>query len=290
MIDPGIDKLPAKPIATEQKMKTSKIIFLQIILGAFLCYTATAVAGTFSLPDEAQKGGARLLGEAKDFVSVPFQLENNNLLLTIGVAGAVGLTYVFDEEIRDGFQRSRSRGVDNAADAATLVGDPFLHLGVAALVYGGGILADSPRWKETGEMMGEALILADGATLILKEAVGRGRPNVARDKDVFRPFGFRSDYDGFPSMHTASSFALASVISKTSQSLPVSLISYSAAVCVGLSRLNLNKHWTSDVLMGAAIGELAGWVVTSYHSRKDSLALVPAIMEGGGGLALTGKF
>lgn len=271
----------------------NKPIALLLIFCMFLVNAGNTFAGdtaAFSLADEVKSGGTRLLDEAQDFAETPFRLQNGNLLLTLGVAGAVGLTYVFDGQIRDGFQRSKSKGLDRAADAATVAGDPFLHLGLAALVYGGGALADSPRWKETGEMMGEALILADGATLILKQAVGRGRPNAATDKHDFRPFGFRSDYDGFPSMHTASSFALASVVARTSQSLPVALLSYGAATCVGLSRLNLNKHWASDVLMGAAIGELAGRVATSYHARKDSFSILPTAMAGGGGLALVGRF
>lgn len=273
-------------------MKKNKVIllFLFLLILPLAASVSAEETARFSLSDEASKEGARLLGETKDFASTPFQHENNNLLWTIGIAGAAGLTFVFDEDIRDLFQRNRSKGIDTAADVASLAGDPFLHLGIAALVYGGGVMADSPHWKETGEILGEALILADGATLILKEAVGRGRPNVSNDKGVFRPFGFRSDYDGFPSMHTASSFAFASVIAGTSGNLPVSILSYSAAVCVGLSRLSQNKHWASDVLVGAAIGELAGRVATRYHAREKTFALVPAIMAGGGGVALTGHF
>ncbi len=106
---------------------------------------------TISISGEAGKAGKRLLAETKDFATTPFQLENGNLLLTLGLAGAVGLTYAFDGEIRDAVQRNRSHGVDKAADVGSILGDPYLHLGAAALLYGGGILADSPRWKEIGE-------------------------------------------------------------------------------------------------------------------------------------------
>lgn len=255
--------------------------------------TADVYAGdtdAFSITDEAGKAGARLLAESKDFATTPFRLENGNLLLTLGVAGAVGLTYTFDSEIRDRVQSSRSRGMDRAADAGAIAGDPFLHLGAAALLYGGAILADSPRWKEVGEMLGEALILADGATLILKEVTGRGRPMVTTHKGDFHPFGFKSDYDSFPSMHTASSFAFASVLARTSESLPVAVASYCAAAFVGYSRMNQNKHWASDVLLAAAIGELAGRVAVSQHARYRSYAVIPTAMDGGGGLALTGRF
>ena len=246
--------------------------------------------GSFSLTDEAGQAGTRLLAESRDFITTPLQIDNGNLFLTLGVAGAVGLTYGYDGEIRDAVQRNRSRGGDRAADVGAIAGNPFLHLGAAALLYGGGILADSPRWKEVGEMLGEALILADGATLILKQATGRGRPNATDHKGDFRPFSFKSDYDSFPSMHTASSFAAAAVLSRTSNSLPLTLASYCAAAFVGYSRMNQNKHWASDVLLAAAIGELAGRVAVSQHARSRSYAVVPSALNGGGGLALTGRF
>jgi membrane-associated phospholipid phosphatase len=234
--------------------------------------------------------GTNLAAETKDFATTPFQLENGNLLVTLGVVGAVGLTYAFDTTIRERVQRCRSHSLDKAADITAGVGNPYLHLGLAAVVYGGGIAADSARWKSTGEMLGEALILTDGATLILKEATGRGRPTVTDHKGDFRPFGFKNNYDSFPSMHTASSFAVASIMARTSGSFPVSILSYSAAALVGLSRLNQDKHWASDVVLAAALGELAGRVVTWQQARHSSLALVPTAIEGGGGVALTGHF
>lgn len=270
-----------------------RLAALLIVCGMMTVFCGTGAAGElapFSVTDEVENAGTRLLAESKDLVTTPFQLKDGNLLLTLGVAGAVGLTYTFDGEIRDRIQNHRSRGVDRAADIGSLIGDPFLHLGAAALIYGGGILADSPRWKETGEMIGEALILADGATLILKESTGRGRPTVTTRKDDFRPFGFNTDYDSFPSMHTASSFAFASVVARTSQSLPVAVASYCAAAFVGYSRLNKDRHWASDVLLAAAIGELAGRVAIYQHVNSRSYAFVPTANEGGGGLALTGRF
>lgn len=266
---------------------------LFIFCGMMTVFCGTVAGGElapFSVTEEVKNGGTRLLDESKDFAMSPFQFEDGNLLMTLGVVGAVGLTYAFDNDIRDAVQRHRSRGADKAADAGSIVGDPFLHLGAAALIYGGGILADSPRWKDTGEMIGEALILADGATLILKETTGRGRPTVTTRKDDFRPLGFNTDYDSFPSMHTASSFAFASVVARTSQSLPVAVASYCAAAFVGYSRLNQDKHWASDIVLAAAIGELAGRVAVSRHVHSSSYAFVPTAIEGGGGLALTGRF
>jgi hypothetical protein len=243
---------------------------------------------TFS--GEISDGARRLGAEALDLAVTPFQVDNGNILITLGVAGAIGLTYAYDKEIQDKLTSRPSRSLTNAANAASLAGDPFVHLGLATLVYGGAILADSPKWKEAGEMMGEALILADATTFLIKEASGRGRPDTTLKKGDFKPFGFKKDYDSLPSMHTSSSFALASVLAATSKSLAMKASYYIAAAFVGYSRVYKNKHWASDVVLGAALGELCGRVVTSYHVNRGRLALAPQAYENGAGLALVGRW
>ena len=228
--------------------------------------------------------------EAVEFAAAPFRTDDGAILGTLAVAGAVGLTYVFDNDIRDRVAAHQGRTLDRATDAGNIIGNPLLHLGVAGAVWGGGILADSPRWRDVGLMMGEAAVIADAATFVLKEAVGRGRPFTGSGRDSFRPFQFKSDYDSMPSMHTSSSFAMASVIARTSESLPVALLSYTTAAFVGFSRIYQDKHWASDVVLGAAIGELAGRVVTRFHAGGGKLAIVPAASPDSASLALVGKF
>lgn len=239
---------------------------------------------------ETTKGIKRLAGESVDLSTTPFKFENGNILITLGVIGATSLTYVFDNEMQQKLQSHKSSGLKRATDAGAIAGNPFIHLGLAALVYGAGVAGDSPKWKETGEMMGEALILADASTFILKTAVGRGRPIATSHRGDFEPFRFKSDYDSFPSMHTASSFALASVMASVSDSLLTKTSYYAAATFVGFSRMYQNKHWASDIVFGAALGEMCGRVVTSYHASRNKFTLAPQAYDGGAGLALVGKW
>jgi len=239
---------------------------------------------------ETTSGIKRLAGESADLLTTPFRIENGNILITLGVVGATSLVYIFDRDIQQKLQSNKSSGLDKSSDAGALAGNPFIHLGLAALVYGTAIAADSPKWKETGEMMGEALILADASTFILKEAVGRGRPTTTDSKNDFKPFGFKSDYDSFPSMHTSSSFALASILAATSDSILAKMGYYAAATFVGFSRMYQNKHWASDIVFGAALGELCGRIVIGYHASGSKFTLAPQAYENGAGLALAGKW
>lgn len=246
--------------------------------------------GEITIGGEISGGFHRLAGEAADLAVTPFQLDNGNIFITLGVGGAAGLAYAYDRQIQEKLASGSGRSLDKAVDVGSLVGDPFLHLGLAAVVYGGAIAADSPKWKEAGEMMAEALVLADATTFVIKEASGRGRPVATSAKGDFKPFGFRHEYDSFPSMHTSSSFALASVLAATSDSLFMKAAYYGAAAFVGFSRMYQNRHWASDVVLGAALGELCGRVVTGFHAGRNRLALAPVAVEHGAGLGLVGRW
>jgi len=87
-------------------------------------------------------------------------------------------------------------------------------------------------------------------------------------------------YTSFPSGHTTLAFAAATVFAMKYRDRPlVPIIAYSAASLVGLSRLTENKHWASDILVGATVGFLCGkLVVNNYHryskiqKQKESLS------------------
>jgi len=262
-----------------------------LLLSCLLIYNSTALAeetlfnSSIAWKDEAR----RLGGEAGNFLATPLDTDNYGLLGTLAVIGATGLTYAFDDDIRGNVQSLRGKTLDRAADIGSLVGNPFLHIGIAGVFYGGGVLADS-RYRETGLMLGEALVLADASTLILKEAIGRERPFVGGEKGRFSPFQFNQDADSLPSLHTASSFALASVLAASSESLPAKVLYYSAAAFVGFARIYQDKHWASDVLLGAAIGELSGRVVTHYHATRSDMTFAPLVTGNGSGLALVGHW
>ena len=270
-------------------------IFLNkfIVTLFYMVFVSTSVAfsaenGNPSVYEDVIKAVKNLPSESAEFSKAPFQIDNSNILLTLGVLGATSLTYAFDKDIQQKLQANTSRSMNKAADVGSVIGDPFVHIGIAALVYGTAVVAESSKWREMGIMMGEALILSDASSLILKEATGRGRPDASSGKADFKPFGFKSGYDSFPSMHTSSSFALASILASAEDTIALKTSYYLAAGFVAFSRVYKNKHWASDVVFGAALGELSGRVVTNFHTSEKKITLVPQAYESGAGLALVG--
>jgi membrane-associated phospholipid phosphatase len=289
----GVPKLAHLPavhflVAIRARL-TASILLVLLLFSALLIPENVWAADTFFTSTTVLRDEFSRLGEeGKLFVKGPV---DPYLPQTIGVAGAFALSYFFDKDIRSDLAANRSRTLTRATDAGSIAGDPYLHIGAAAVLYLGGALADQPRVQRIGEELGEALLLADGATFVLKEAVGRGRPVTGSGNDNFRPFQFKNNYDSLPSMHTASSFAMAHVLASETDSLALKVLCYTGASFVGFSRLYQGKHWASDVVLAAAIGELAGNAVTRFRAqRPGQLTLAPAFNDGVPSLALLGKF
>ena len=114
-----------------------------------------------------------------------------------------------------------------------------------------------PKTRKAGLAMGIALALEIVCcNVILKPFVARIRPcdvNTAVQLLIERPL----DYS-FPSGHTASSFAAASALyfGRKKLWIPAAVL----AGLIGFSRLYLYVHYPTDVLAGALIGIMMGWL------------------------------
>jgi membrane-associated phospholipid phosphatase len=174
---------------------------------------------------------------------------------------------------------------------------------IGGSLYGIGRLVKNERMADLGLHGTEAILVGTAITGVIKGSAGRARPYVDRTKphDFAFARGFRdgSDYQSFPSGHTLVGFAAASAVTaETSRWWPnskwyIGPAMYGGAALIGLSRMYNNKHWASDVMMGAAIGTFAGTKVVRYHhshanNRIDRWLLGASIVpDGQGGTALS---
>src|ERR1043166_6011496 len=185
----------------------------------------------------------------------------------------------FDRSTAERLQEKSYQSSDKLQRAAT--GFRVVALPGSAIIgtsmYLAGRLSHSHRFADLGLHGTEALLLGEATAATMKGIFGRQRPYV--DTTGFNPYhwhflgGFTSD-DGqrsFPSGHSVAAFsAAAAVTAETSRwwpewCWPIGAAMYGGAGMVGLSRMYNNRHWASDVIMGAAIGTFAGNKVVRYH-------------------------
>jgi membrane-associated phospholipid phosphatase len=148
---------------------------------------------------------------------------------------------------------------------------------IGSSMYVLGRLSDNERLADLGLHGTEALAVGSVLGIVLKGVFGRERPYVtAHDPNpdnfqLFRGFGAEGDYRSFPSGHALAGFAVASAVTaETSRWWPdlrwvIGPAMYGGASLIGLARMYNNRHWASDVVMGAAIGTFAGNKVVRYH-------------------------
>ncbi len=140
-------------------------------------------------------------------------------------------------------------------------------------------------------------LLTDGAdggqhTLRIVDAVGTSAALCYGLKGVIRSPRPDNDkeLDSFPSCHATTAFALARVQSHYHPDYAI--LWYGGAALIGYSRLDLNRHRFTDVLIGAGLGYLVGEIELG---QKRGLLLFPLIRQDaqGGtvyGLQVKGEF
>lgn len=67
----------------------------------------------------------------------------------------------------------------------------------------------------------------------------------------------------FPSGHALFTFAIAAAVHAYNKKLGT--VFYIAAILIGLARIYVGVHWPVDILAGAGLGILAGWVVAKMY-------------------------
>lgn len=204
-------------------------------------------------------------------------------ILAAGFAGVTVAMFPLDKRLaRDIRQDSTfNRLAQNSAVGFETISTP------GAYIIGGGLylygrLAKKPDVADFGWHGTEAVFVAMGATGLLKGMLGRARPYVS---DATNPRDFRfgagfstSDRQSFPSGHTTTAFAAAAAVTSEirrlqPKALPyVATVMYGGATLVGLSRMYHDKHWASDVALGAAIGTFSGLKVVRYsHAHPENM-------------------
>jgi membrane-associated phospholipid phosphatase len=203
-------------------------------------------------------------------------------ILAGGFAGITVAMFPLDKNIaRQIRQDSTFNGfTQNSAVGFETISSPGAYV-IGGSLYLIGRFARKPNLEDFGWHGTEAVLVANLVTGFLKGTLGRARPFVSNDtnpRDFSFGGGFRTtDRQSFPSGHTTTAFAAAAAVTSEirrlhPKALPyVATVMYGGATLVGLSRMYHNKHWASDVALGAAIGTFSGLKVVRYsHTHPDN--------------------
>jgi membrane-associated phospholipid phosphatase len=246
-------------------------------------------------PLTLKQAGRDFLNDTGRIWSSPARIKSRDVIPLFTLAAVTTFLIASDESIRDHVRSyaDRHRWVGDVGPVITQMGG-LAAFATAGAFLGAGLVFKDERARDTGYLATSAILQCFIMDSVLKGVTGRQRPYVADGIDhwagpagFFRRFekGQGGLYDSFPSGHSAAAFSLATVIALQYRHRGwVPVVAYTVAAGVGLSRVGMDRHWASDVAIGAVVGHLVGRLVVRDHDRRRRL--VPTLACTGRGVAL----
>jgi len=134
-------------------------------------------------------------------------------------------------------------------------------------VYLWGIKGDHPHAKETGALELETLVNTFLIYTPMQLLAARQRPDEGNGNGDF--WKHHNINTSFPGGHAMFTFAMATVVSHEYPQRWVQALAYSAASIVTVSRFMARDHWSSDMLVGSALGIGIGAHIFHAHCNPD---------------------
>jgi len=212
--------------------------------------------------------------DTRDLIVQPVHWKAKEWLVLGGAALTFTAIYANDLDIQQFWQRNQSTQADWIM---TYVAEPFgsglYTLPALGILYGSGWIFDNIKSRHVALLGTKAWLLTGGATVVLKQLAHRQRPNEGENPDPYfwkGPYALTSDMTSFPSGHTSTAFAVAAVLAGSyPEQKWIGILGYSTATLVGASRMYDNKHWASDVFVGALLGWWVGHSLVKSHSNFE---------------------
>jgi membrane-associated phospholipid phosphatase len=190
-------------------------------------------------------------------------------LLLVGTGAAAAIVHPFDARLTR--RVAATPAFEHVFDGGQIVGGTLVQVGGSIATFAIGRALGKPRATEVGADLVRAQLVNAVFTQGLKLTVNRRRP----DGDPF----------SFPSGHSSGTFASATVLQRHF-GWKAGVPAFAVAAYVAGSRLQEQRHYASDVILGAGIGIVAGRAVT-VGLGQQRFALAPVPVPGGAAVTFT---
>lgn len=232
--------------------------------------------------------------DAKNLVISPSKWTKKEWITAGSIIATTAVVYAFDDDIADFSQKYRSKSLDNINEYFF---DPYGKMYYTVPVMGAFYLYGLVGKKTKPKVVALDFVKASAYSGIIitgiKHLAHRQRPYQTIPHNQFLWDGpITSDWNhtSFPSGHTIMAWTFASVLATHYQDhLWIPITVYSLATLEGMARIYADKHWTSDVIIGAALGYAIGkWVVN--NNKYCNLSITPAVGSNYNGLKINLRF
>lgn len=200
--------------------------------------------------------------------SAPARWQKKDFLKAGIIVGSIGTTMLLDKEIKSVVQAIRNQTIDDIFNTVEPFGNrysPYVLLGL----YGLSKVIKDERLQHTTLVATRNFAVSTAHYVATKALVRRLRPDMTNDPFIFKA-PFTPDYTSFPSGHTNTVFSIATIYALEYRDKKwVPWTAYGIASLTGVSRIVQNRHWASDVLIGAVIGHFTAKLQYAWEQKNN---------------------
>lgn len=215
--------------------------------------------------------------DLKYTVARPAHWQGRDFARMGAIVGGAALLTAFDYEIKQVFTHNQQNFWTSVTRQIEPFGNSYSPYLLGGMYLAGVITHD--RQLEHGSLMAaKSLAISTLIYVTIKSAIRRGRPTYYDSPFEFQP-PYSSDrrHTSFPSGHTLTVTTVATALSELyGKDHPwVPWVAYSIAGLTGITRLYENRHWSSDIWIGASLGYFVTKSIFRHHKeleRKKALA------------------
>ncbi|TAD87050.1 MAG: phosphatase PAP2 family protein [Bacteroidetes bacterium] len=188
-----------------------------------------------------------------------------------------GIIVTMDEAVSQPFFNLTSPAGQQLGRMGNQVGGLPVQFGISGLALGIGTIAKNRPLQNFALDNFQAQAFTGGLTFAVKQLTRRARPLAGQGAYVWNgPFKGNSKSESFFSGHTSLAFSTATMVYLHSKrQWWVALLAYGSATAVGLSRMQQQKHWASDVVVGAVIGATVSAFVYKQQQKRRAAKASP---------------
>jgi hypothetical protein len=208
--------------------------------------------------------------------------ESSDWLHLGGLAAASGYLWSEKRQVHSEVLRTQLYRQTPWVDEFKLFGDWPVVAGVAGILYTTGLLADSPRTRDTGLLLGESLLATGTTVATLQYVLSEERPERGGALRFFVPNGHGA------SGHAATSMALARVLDhrflrlhesdgpwKRAGKILGRIGLYGVPALTAWQRIRTDRHYLWNVVLGAGAALYVTNGILRAHERETALQRPP---------------
>lgn len=200
----------------------------------------------------------------------PLYWKGKDYLKLGSLVGGTLILSAADDEVNSFFLRQQKDFPKAIRDFGWYFGSPQNYFIANLGLYGFGVFTKNEQIRKTSVLIISSSFTTGVITSLLKNSVGRARPDSGFGNWEFDPFSPEGGFHSFPSGHSSLSITAAHAIAKQFRNTWIKIGIYTIGAIPPISRLVDNAHWITDVAFSTALSIFVVDSIDKFLSKSEA--------------------